>query len=220
MSYGTFGLAVLDLRKWNTEPIKKVLVSLKQSHSAVRHNNGPVSVSATNWPIKPNLIKSISLSLSLSPSLSFPTPSLPPPHPPSTSPPHKHALKVPITFVRNKHKPFLCDSCVSEVLECLEGNFKIIRNCTTTSPTICKGCAEEHYFHPGHGEHGGCVPCSQPCGISYLETRKCETAHDRICTARNLPRMLGKSKYIKNGPGVLIDCKTVGFFFQNQKRNR
>ena len=145
---------------------------------------------------KTSLIKSISLSLQ-----SFsPPPSLPPPHPPSTSPPHKHALKVPITFVRNKNKLFfLRDSCVSE---CPEGNFKI-RNCTTTSPTICKGCAEEHYFHPGNGEHGGCVPCSQPCGISYLETRQCKTAHDRICTARNPPNRLRRGKYIKNGPGVL-----------------
>ena len=135
-------------------------MSLKQSHSAVRHNNGPVSGSATNWPIKETSWKSIPLSLSL-------------------------------------------DSCVNEISECPEGDFKIIRNCTTTSPTICKGCAEEHYFHPGNGEHGGCVPCSQPCGISYLETRQCKTAHDRICTARNPPNRLRRGKYIKNGPGVL-----------------
>ena len=100
---------------------------------------------------------------------------------------------------------FSLDSCVNEISECPEGNFKIIRNCTTTSPTICKGCAEEHYFHSGYGEHGGCVPCSQPCGVFYLETRKCETAHDRICTPWNPPTMVGKSKYVhvKNGPSAL-----------------
>ena len=106
---------------------------------------------------------------------------------------------MPITFVRNNNKLlFSRDSCVNEVSECLEGNFKIIRNCTTTSPTKCKGCAEGHYFDPGYGEHGGCVPCSQPCdGIFQKETRKCETAHDRLCTARKLIDILGKSKPIK-----------------------
>ncbi|CAH3171703.1 unnamed protein product, partial [Porites lobata] len=94
--------------------------------------------------------------------------------------------------------------CINEVSECLEGNFKIIRNCTTTSPTKCKGCAEGHYFDPGYGEHGGCVPCSQPCdGIFQKETRKCETAHDRLCTARDPTELLVKSKPIKNGPRAL-----------------
>ena len=137
-----------------------MLVSLKQCHSTVRHNNGPVSGSATHWPIKQTSLKKASLSLSL-------------------------------------------DSCVNEISECPEGNFKIIRNCTTTSPTICKGCAEEHYFHSGYGEHGGCVPCSQPCGVFYLETRKCETAHDRICTPWNPTTMVGKSKYVKDGLSAL-----------------
>ena len=170
-------------------------MSLKQSHSAVRHNNGSVSGSATNWPIKQTSQKA---SLSLSPS---PPTSLSPPHPPPHPldiPPHKHALKVPITFVRNNNKLFFPrDSCVNEVSECLEGNFKIIRNCTTTSPTKCKGCAEGHYFDPGYGEHGGCIRCSKPCGIFQKETKKCETAHDRLCTARKLIDILGKSKPIK-----------------------
>ena len=56
--------AVLDLRKWYTEPIKEMLVSLKQCHSTVRHNNGPVSGSAINWPIKQTSLKKASLSLS------------------------------------------------------------------------------------------------------------------------------------------------------------
>ncbi|CAH3171700.1 unnamed protein product [Porites lobata] len=86
-----------------------------------------------------------------------------------------------------------CMDCVNEVSECLEGNFKIIRNCTTTSPTKCKGCAEGHYFDPGYGEHGGCIRCSKPCGIFQKETRKCETAHDRLCTARKLIDILGKT---------------------------
>ena len=142
---------------------------------------------------KTNLIKSIPLSLS------FPTPFFTPSPSPSTPPPHKHGLKMPITFVRNNNKfLFSHDSCINEVSECLEGNFKIIRNCTTTSPTKCKGCAEGHYFDPGYGEHGGCVPCSQPCdGIFQKETRKCETAHDRLCTALNLIDIFGKSKPIK-----------------------
>ena len=141
---------------------------------------------------KTNLIKSISLSRS------FPTPFFTPSPSPSTPPPHKHGLKMPITFVRNNNKfLFSHDSCINEVSECLEGNFKIIRNCTTTSPTKCKGCAEGHYFDPGSGEHGGCIRCSKPCGIFQKETRKCETAHDRLCTARKLIDILGKSKPIK-----------------------
>ena len=105
---------------------------------------------------------------------------------------------MPITFVRNNNKfLFSHDSCINEVSECLEGNFKIIRNCTTTSPTKCKGCAEGHYFDLRYGEHGGCIRCSKPCGIFQKETRKCETAHDRLCTARKLIDILGKSKPIK-----------------------
>ena len=105
---------------------------------------------------------------------------------------------MPITFVRNNNKLlFSRDSCVNEVSKCLEGNFKIIRNCTTTSPTKCKGCAKGHYFDLGYGEHGGCIRCSKPCGIFQKETRKCETAHDRLCTARNLIDIFGKSKPIK-----------------------
>ena len=65
---------------------------------------------------------------------------------------------------------------------------------------MCKGCAEGNYFDPDYGERGGCIPCSQPCGIIQKETRKCETAHDRLCTARSLFDILGKSKAIKNGP--------------------
>ena len=147
---------------------------------------------------KTKLIKSIPLSLS------FPTPFFTPSPSPSTPPPHKHGLKMPITFVRNNNKfLFSHDSCINEVSECLEGNFKIIRNCTTTSPTKCKGCAEGHYFDPRYGEHGGCIRCSKPCGIFQKETRKCETAHDRLCTARDPTELLVKSKPIKNGPRAL-----------------
>lgn len=132
--------------------------------------------------------------------------SLSPSPPPSLPPLQKHALKVPITFLRINNKLlFSRDSCVNEVSECPEGNFKIILNCTTTSPTKCKGCAEGHYFNTGYGEHGGCVACSQPCGIFKKETRKCETAHDRLCAAWDPNEILGRSKPInlKNGPRAL-----------------
>ena len=90
---------------------------------------------------------------------------------------------------------------MNEVSDCQEGNFKIIRNHTTTYPTIWKGCFEEHYFDPDYREHGGCVLFSLHCDLD--KTRKCKTAHDRICTDWNPPEMLGKSKLINNGPSAL-----------------
>ena len=188
--------AVLDLWKWhwaNKGSCISVLKTVPQCRSTQQWLSLWLSHKLAN---KTNLIKSIPLSLSPSPPTSL-SPPHPPPHP-LDIPPHKHALKVPITFVRNNNKLFFPrDSCVNEVSKCLEGNFKIIRNCTTTSPTKCKGCAKGHYFDPGYGEHGGCIRCSQPCGIFQKETRKCETAHDRLCTARNLIDIFGKSKPIK-----------------------
>lgn len=73
-----------------------------------------------------------------------------------------------------------CKSC-DEYSNCLDGNAKIVKNCTLVSPPVCQGCADGNFFHTGSGEHGGCIECLPPCGFHEIESRKCTTEHDRQC---------------------------------------
>jgi len=73
---------------------------------------------------------------------------------------------------------------------CLPGNARIVKNCTVFAPTVCQGCAEGSYFDPDVGMNGGCIECSPPCGYLQMETRSCQTEHDRKCSKQkkeNLP---------------------------------
>ena len=92
----------------------------------------------------------------------------------------KLALKM---FAVNKpYSSFFHKRCINEESNCLDGNFKVIKNCTRFSPTVCSGCADENYFDSSVGLEGGCVPCSPPCGVYEVETRQCTNEHDRLCT--------------------------------------
>ena len=93
-----------DLWKWhwaNKGSCISVLKTVPQCRSTQQWPSLWLSHKLAN---KTNLIKSIPLSLSPSPPTSL-SPPHPPPHP-LDIPPHKHALKVPITFVRNNNKLF------------------------------------------------------------------------------------------------------------------
>ena len=70
--------------------------------------------------------------------------------------------------------------CFQET-NCLEGEAKIVQNCTVTSPPVCDGCKDNYYFDPNAGGVGGCVECSRKCNAVEVEVVSCNTKHDRKC---------------------------------------
>ncbi|XP_068757802.1 uncharacterized protein [Montipora capricornis] len=78
-----------------------------------------------------------------------------------------------------------CQGC-DQNSNCLPGNFKVIKNCTVSSATVCDGCEAGFYFNPDQGEQGGCVECSPLCRVDEVQTKGCKTEHDRVCSKQAL----------------------------------
>lgn len=109
---------------------------------------------------------------------------------------------------------FRCDTYSN----CLPGNHKTIKNCTIFSKPVCDGCAEENFFNPNVGVSGGCVECSPSCGPLEVETRSCNTDHDRTCEVKSLSKIPNLSKFIYFTLQHLIPGKARKHVFRNSRR--